>query len=96
MRMPPRSFSDQSISSLHQLGIDRVHFGGVLVLNTVIGLIAPPVGVVLYATVEVAKISFERIVRATLPFLWPMLAALVVVTYVPGVVLFLPRLFGFR
>jgi tripartite ATP-independent transporter DctM subunit len=81
---------------LDQLGIDRVHFGVMFVLNTVIGLITPPVGVVLYATVEVAQISFERVARATLPFLWPMLAALVVVTYVPGVVLFLPRLFGFR
>jgi TRAP-type C4-dicarboxylate transport system permease large subunit len=81
---------------LDQLGIDRVHFGVMLVLNTVIGLITPPVGVLLYATVAVAKISFERVVRATLPFLWPMLAALVVVTYVPEVVLFIPRLFGFR
>jgi tripartite ATP-independent transporter DctM subunit len=81
---------------LDQLGIDRVHFGVMLVLNTVIGLITPPVGVLLYATVAVAKISFERVVRATLPFLWPMLATLVVVTYVPEVVLFIPRLFGFR
>jgi tripartite ATP-independent transporter DctM subunit len=81
---------------LDQLGIDRVHFGVMLVLNTVIGLITPPVGVLLYATVVVANISFERVVRATLPFLWPMLAALVVVTYVPGVVLLLPRLFGFQ
>ena len=81
---------------LDQLGIDRVHFGVMLVLNTVIGLITPPVGVLLYATVAVAKISFERVVRATLPFLWPMLAALVVVTYVPDVVLLIPRLFGFR
>ncbi|OGB97446.1 MAG: ABC transporter permease [candidate division NC10 bacterium RIFCSPLOWO2_12_FULL_66_18] len=81
---------------LDRLGIDRVHFGVLFVLNTVIGLITPPVGVVLYATVEVAKISFERVVRATLPFLWPMVAALIVVTYVPQVVLVLPRLFGFR
>jgi tripartite ATP-independent transporter DctM subunit len=81
---------------LDSLGIDRVHFGVMFVLNTVIGLITPPVGVVLYATVEVAKISFERVTRATLPFLWPMLVALIVVTYFPGVVLVLPRLFGFR
>lgn len=81
---------------IDRLGIDRVHFGVLFVLNTVIGLITPPVGVVLYATVEVAKISFERVVRATLPFIWPMLAALIMVTYVPWTVLVIPRLFGFR
>src|SRR5574341_1145232 len=72
---------------LDKLGIDRVHFGVMFVLNTVIGLITPPVGVVLYATPEVAGISFERVVRATLPFIWPMLAALVMVTYLPWTVL---------
>jgi tripartite ATP-independent transporter DctM subunit len=75
--------------------IDRVHFGVMLVLNTVIGLITPPVGVVLYATVEVAKISFERVVRATLPFLYPLIASLIVATYFPWVILFIPRLLGF-
>jgi len=75
--------------------IDRVHFGVMLVLNTVIGLITPPVGVVLYATVEVAKISFERVVRATLPFLYPLIASLMVATYFPWVILFIPRLLGF-
>ena len=81
---------------LDQMGIDRVHFGVMVVLNTVIGLITPPVGVVLYATTEVAKISFERVCRATLPFLWPMIAALILVTYVPWTVLAVPRFFGFR
>jgi tripartite ATP-independent transporter DctM subunit len=81
---------------LDQMGIDRVHFGVMFVLNTVIGLITPPVGVVLYATTEVAKISFERVVRATIPFIWPMLAALIMVTYVPWTVLAVPHFFGFR
>jgi tripartite ATP-independent transporter DctM subunit len=81
---------------LDQMGIDRVHFGVMVVLNTVIGLITPPVGVVLYATTEVAKISFERVCRATLPFLWPMIAALILVTYVPWTVLAVPHFFGFR
>jgi len=44
----------------------------------------------------VAKISFERVCRATLPFLWPMLAALILVTYAPWTVLAVPRFFGFR
>jgi len=81
---------------LDQMGIDRVHFGVLFVLNTVIGLITPPVGVVLYATVEVAQISFERVVRATIPFIWPMLAALAMVTYLPWTVLAVPHFLGFR
>jgi TRAP-type C4-dicarboxylate transport system permease large subunit len=66
------------------------------ILNTVIGLITPPVGVVLYATVEVAKISFERVVRATIPFIWPLLATLAMVTYLPWTVLAVPHFLGFR
>ncbi|MFB3819510.1 MAG: TRAP transporter large permease [Candidatus Methylomirabilales bacterium] len=81
---------------LDRVGIDRVHFGVLFVLNTVIGLLTPPVGAVLYATTEVAQIPFERVVRATLPFLWPLLATLVMVTYFPWTVLAVPRLFGFR
>jgi tripartite ATP-independent transporter DctM subunit len=81
---------------LDRVGIDRVHFGVLFVLNTVIGLLTPPVGAVLYATTEVARIPFERVVRATLPFLWPLLVTLVMVTYFPWTVLAVPRLFGFQ
>jgi tripartite ATP-independent transporter DctM subunit len=81
---------------LDRVGIDRVHFGVLFVLNTVVGILTPPVGAVLYATTEVARIPFERVVRATLPFLWPLLATLLLVTHVPWTVLAVPRLFGFR
>jgi len=81
---------------LDKMGIDRIHFGVMFTLNTVIGLLTPPVGMVLYATVEVAKMSFERVTRACLPFLWPLLAALVMVTYIPWTVLAVPHFLGFR
>jgi tripartite ATP-independent transporter DctM subunit len=74
------------------LGIDRVHFGVVAVLNLMIGLITPPVGVCLYVTAKIANISFDRAVRATLPFLAMLILSLMIVTYVPLVVTFLPDL----
>jgi len=81
---------------LDKMGIDRVHFGVMFTLNTVVGLLTPPVGMVLYATVEIAQMSFERVTRACLPFLWPLLAALVMTTYIPWTVLVIPHFFGFR
>jgi len=81
---------------LDKMGIDRVHFGVMFTLNTVIGLLTPPVGMVLYATVEIAQMSFERVTRACLPFLWPLLAALVMTTYIPWTVLAVPHFFGFK
>ena len=77
---------------MHELGIDPIHFGVVMVLNLMIGLITPPVGVCLYVIANVADISFERTVRATAPFIIPLLIVLLIVTYVPQVTLFLPRL----
>lgn len=77
---------------IHELGIDPIHFGVVMVLNLMIGLITPPVGVCLYVIANVAGISFERTVRATAPFLIPLIIVLLLVTYVPQVTLFLPRL----
>jgi TRAP-type C4-dicarboxylate transport system permease large subunit len=75
-----------------KLGIDPVHFGLVLVLNLMIGLLTPPVGMVLFILQKVARLSFEATVRAVLPWLVPLLATLAVITYVPEVVLWLPRL----
>ena len=73
-----------------KLGIDPVHFGLVMVLNLMIGLLTPPVGMVLFVLQKVAKISFEATVKAMLPWLWPLLATLVLITYVPQLVLWLP------
>jgi len=78
---------------MDKIGVDPVHFGVVMVLNLMIGLLTPPVGMVLYILARVANISFERTSRACAPFLIPLLITLAVVTYWPGLVLFLPNLF---
>ena len=75
-----------------KLGIDPVHFGLILVLNLMIGLLTPPVGMVLYVLQKVARISFERTVAAVLPWFIPLLGTLALITYVPQLVLWLPGL----
>lgn len=77
-----------------QLGIDPVHFGLVMVLNLMIGLLHPPMGMVLFVLARVAKLSVERTTVAILPWLVPLLVSLIVLTYVPAVGLWLPRLMG--
>jgi len=72
------------------LGIDPVQFGIVVVLNLMIGTITPPVGIVLFVTARVSGVPFERVCRATLPFLWPLLAVLVAITLVPSLTTALP------
>ncbi|MFM8555390.1 MAG: TRAP transporter large permease [Betaproteobacteria bacterium] len=76
-----------------QLGIDLVHFGLVMVLNLMIGLLHPPMGMVLFVLARVAQLSVERTTVAILPWLVPLLLSLVVITYMPGLVLWLPKLF---
>jgi TRAP-type C4-dicarboxylate transport system permease large subunit len=77
---------------VRQLGIDPVQFGLVMVLNLMIGLLHPPMGLVLYVLARVAKLSIERTTMAILPWLVPLLASLALVTYVPAISLWLPRL----
>ena len=76
-----------------QLGIDLVHFGLVMVLNLMIGLLHPPMGMVLFVLARVAQLSVERTTMAILPWLVPLLGSLVVITYVPALVLWLPKMF---
>jgi tripartite ATP-independent transporter DctM subunit len=76
-----------------KIGVDPVHFGLIMVLNLMIGLLTPPVGMVLYILARVAGISFERATKACLPFLIPLLISLALVTYWPSMVMFLPNLF---
>jgi tripartite ATP-independent transporter DctM subunit len=78
---------------MDKIGVDPVHFGLIMVLNLMIGLLTPPVGMVLYILARVAGISFERTTKACLPFLIPLLVSLALVTYWPGMVMFLPNLF---
>ena len=72
-------------------GIDPIHFGVIFVLNVVIGLNTPPVGICLYVTSSVGKISIERLIRAVLPFLLSMIAVLFLVTYIPSLSLWIPK-----
>ena len=74
-----------------KLGIDLVHFGLVMVLNLMIGLLHPPLGTVLFVLSRTAKLSVERTTMAILPWLVPLFAALIVCTYIPEIVLWLPK-----
>ena len=74
------------------LGIDPVHFGIILVLNLMIGLLTPPVGMVLYVLTKVAKIPFEQSVKATAPFLVPLVVTLLLLTFIPEISMWLPTL----
>jgi TRAP-type C4-dicarboxylate transport system permease large subunit len=76
---------------VRQLGIDPVHFGLVMVLNLMIGLLHPPMGLVLFVLARVAKLSVERTTMAILPWLVPLLISLAIVTYIPSVSLWLPN-----
>ena len=73
-------------------GVDPVHFGVIMVLNLMIGLLTPPVGMVLYVLSRVSGISFEKCMRGTLPFLVPLVIALLLVTFIPAISLWLPTL----
>lgn len=75
------------------LGIDPTQFGIIVVLNLMIGTITPPVGIVLFVTARVADLPFDRVCKATLPFLWPLVAVLAAVTLVPALTTALPAAF---
>lgn len=72
------------------LGIDPVHFGIILILNLMIGLLTPPVGLVLYVLSKVSGVPFEQCVRATAPFLIPLLVVLLLLTFIPELSMWLP------
>ena len=76
------------------LGIDPVHFGMIMLVNLGIGLITPPVGSVLFVASAVSKQKIEQVVKAMLPFYLVLLLVLMLVTYIPAISLFLPKLFG--
>lgn len=74
------------------LGIDPVHFGVIMVVNLAIGLFTPPVGVCLFVSCGIAQISITDTIRAFIPFFLVMVAVLLLITYVPALVMFLPNL----
>jgi len=77
-----------------KLGIDPIHFGLVMTLNLMIGLLHPPLGMVLFVLSRVAKLSVERTTMAILPWLAPLFAALIAITFIPELTLWLPRTMG--
>jgi len=77
-----------------KVGIDPVHFGVVMTLNLMIGLLHPPLGMVLFVLARISKLSIERTTIAILPWLIPLLASLVAITLVPELTLWLPRVTG--
>jgi TRAP-type C4-dicarboxylate transport system permease large subunit len=77
-----------------KLGIDPIHFGLIMTLNLMIGLLHPPLGMVLFVLARVAKLSVERTTMAILPWLVPLLLALIAITYIPELTLWLPKYMG--
>ncbi len=80
---------------LTALQVDLVHFGIVLLVNLVVGQLTPPVGVLLFVSMTIARVSLGDLVREIWPFLLGLVAALLLITYVPAVSLTLPRLLVF-
>ena len=84
------------IPTANALGIDLVHFGVVCVVNIMLGLVTPPYGLLLFIMTRIANVPLWDIVRDVLPFLYTMIFSLVVITFFPDTVLWLPRLFGYQ
>ena len=77
------------------LGVDSVHFAIIMAVNLTVGLLTPPMGLVLFVTSSVSGLRVETIAKATLPFLALEIAVIFLITYVPAISLTVPRLFGF-
>ncbi len=77
------------------LGMDPVHFGIMMVLNLCVGLCTPPVGSVLFVGCGIANISMTKVIKPLIPLFIAMVVSLLIVTYVPELSLWLPRVFGF-
>lgn len=75
-----------------QLGVDPVHFGVLVIFNLLIGYMHPPVGIGLFILMAIAKVEFTALVKATIPFIVVLLVALVLLTFVPSITLWLPEL----
>ncbi|WP_146588695.1 TRAP transporter large permease [Puniceibacterium confluentis] len=84
------------IPTANALGIDLVHFGIVCVVNIMLGLITPPYGLLLFVMTTISGQPLGRIVKEVMPFLLILIASLALITLVPGVSLWLPRLFGYN
>jgi len=77
------------------MGMDPIHFGIIMVLNLCVGLCTPPVGSLLFIGCSVAKIGIEKVLKPLIPLYIAMIAVLILVTYIPELSLWIPRIFGF-
>ena len=84
------------IPSCRALGIDLVHFGVVVVVNSMIGLITPPYGILLFVINATTGIPLRSIIKEVIPFLMALLVALATIVLSPDLVLWLPRLLGYN
>ena len=83
------------LPAARELGIDLVHFGVVVVVNTMIGLITPPYGILLFVINATTGAPMRDMIREIWPFMLVLVLALITITFVPGIVLWLPRLLGY-
>jgi len=84
------------IPTARALGIDLVHFGVVVVVNVMIGLLTPPFGLLLFIVANMTGQPLAKIVRECVPFIVAAIVVLALITFVPGTVLWLPRMFGYK
>jgi TRAP-type mannitol/chloroaromatic compound transport system permease large subunit len=77
---------------LSSYGVDMVHFGVVMTLNVIIGMLTPPLGVTLYISSDIVGVPFEKIIKHIIPFYMPLLIVLFLIIYIPQLVLWLPNL----
>ena len=73
-------------------GVDPVHLGMVVVFNLMIGLLTPPMGLALFLVADIAKVTIKEVLRAMLPYYVPLLVTLLLITYVPAITTWIPRL----
>jgi tripartite ATP-independent transporter DctM subunit len=83
------------VPAMEVMGLDPLHMGVVLVLNLMIGLITPPVGMSLFVTSKVGKIPLENLYKEVMIFIVPLIVVLLMSTYMPDLILWLPRAVGF-
>ncbi|MBP1931394.1 TRAP transporter large permease [Ammoniphilus resinae] len=81
------------LPTLNAFQIDLVQFGVVMSLALAIGLITPPVGLCLFLGSQIAEVPLDRVIRATIPFFIPLVGVLILITFIPQIVTFIPRLF---
>jgi len=87
-------FTPVLLPLIHKLGIDPIYFGVLITVNLMIGTITPPVGLCLYVSCGIADVRLDQISRSIIPFLLIEIAVLLLITYVPDLIMFLPNIFG--